>query len=61
MTVHRSALATNAQASYNYLESINLDANRLFKNAGLDPEKTDSTLIEAFMGVLLRFFAPRMC
>jgi len=39
MTVHRSALATIAQASYNYLESINLDANRLFKNAGLDPEK----------------------
>jgi hypothetical protein len=39
MTVHRSALATIAQASYNYFESIDLDANRLFKNAGLDPKK----------------------
>jgi AraC-like DNA-binding protein len=39
MTVHRSALATIAQAPYNYFESIDLDAKRLFKNAGLDPEK----------------------
>ena len=38
-TVHRSALATIAQASYNYLESIISDANCLFKNARLDPDK----------------------
>lgn len=39
MTFHRSALATIGQATYNYLESQQLDANRLFVNAGLDPDK----------------------
>ncbi|HIL97834.1 MAG TPA: hypothetical protein EYG51_18265, partial [Pseudomonadales bacterium] len=37
MTLHRSSLATLAQASYNYLAVEGYDADDIFQRSGMDP------------------------